>query len=114
MLGELELLDRSSQTRLLAVLTAASMGARSDVWHRGSRNVSGATRHILQVHFGRQVSNTRFPPYLVDGGDSAFTVTEETIAAPLDRGLPIGFLYPVRVELRQIRILVHANVALKR
>ena len=68
-------------TRLLAALTLASMGARSDVWHRGSRNISGATRHILQVHFGRQVSNTRFPPYLVDGGDSAFTVTGETIAA---------------------------------
>ena len=27
------------------------------------------------------MSNTRFPPYLVDGGDSAFTVAAETIAA---------------------------------
>jgi len=80
LLGELELLDRSSQTRLLAVLTAASMGAMQ-VGRLAPRLAERFRRHILQVHFGRQVSNTRFPPYLVDGGDSAFTVTGETIAA---------------------------------
>jgi hypothetical protein len=25
---------------------------RSDVWHRGSKNISDRTRHIIQVHLG--------------------------------------------------------------
>ena len=32
---------------------------RSDVWHRGSKNTSDRTRHIIQVHYGNRWTDNR-------------------------------------------------------
>jgi ectoine hydroxylase-related dioxygenase (phytanoyl-CoA dioxygenase family) len=37
---------------------------RSDVWHRGTANISSRTRYLLQVHYGRRMVVQKFPPYL--------------------------------------------------
>ncbi|TLX58460.1 dioxygenase [Stutzerimonas nosocomialis] len=38
---------------------------RSDLWHAGSRNLSGdRIRYLLQVHYGRRMVAQKFSPYL--------------------------------------------------
>ena len=45
------------------------------------RNTSGQTRHIVQVHYGARVTNTRFPPYLNSGAESVFQYNPVCVAA---------------------------------
>lgn len=37
---------------------------RSEVWHRGTPNVSQETRYLLQVHYAQRMITQKFPPYL--------------------------------------------------
>ena len=37
---------------------------RSEVWHRGTANVSGRTRYLLQVHYAHRMITQKYPPYL--------------------------------------------------
>ena len=45
------------------------------------RNTSDQTRHIVQVHYGARVTNTRFPPYLNSGAESVFQYNPVCVAA---------------------------------
>ena len=84
---------------MLVVLRQLVMSERFSVagtGHRGSANTSNEVRHIMQVgtqaqplrtvalvssdlaacllkvHYATRWMNTRFPPYLVDGGETSF------------------------------------------
>ena len=37
---------------------------RSEVWHRGTTNVSDSVRHLLQVHYAHRMITQKYPPYL--------------------------------------------------
>ena len=37
---------------------------RSEVWHRGTQNISQETRYLLQVHYAHRMISQKFPPYL--------------------------------------------------
>ena len=37
---------------------------RCEVWHRGTANVSGETRYLLQVHYAKRMITQKYPPYL--------------------------------------------------
>ena len=37
---------------------------RCEVWHRGTANVSGEVRYLLQVHYAKRMITQKFPPYL--------------------------------------------------
>jgi ectoine hydroxylase-related dioxygenase (phytanoyl-CoA dioxygenase family) len=37
---------------------------RSEIWHRGSANVSNQTRHTFMVHYSQRMIAQKFPPYL--------------------------------------------------
>ncbi len=55
---------------------------RSEVWHRGSPNVTtDRTRYMLQVHYGRRGVAHRFPPYL------EFTYNKDVLKCASDRQL---------------------------
>lgn len=36
---------------------------RSEVWHRGSANISSKTRYLMQVHYSHRMITQKFPPY---------------------------------------------------
>ena len=36
---------------------------RSEVWHRGTPNISGKTRYLLQVHYAKRMITQKYPPY---------------------------------------------------
>ena len=36
---------------------------RSEVWHRGTANVSEETRYLLQVHYAQRMITQKYPPY---------------------------------------------------
>ena len=60
--------DSSWQDReQVPVLCEAGDGMlfRSEIWHRGSQNISpNRARYLLQVHYGQRGIAQRFPPYL--------------------------------------------------
>ena len=37
---------------------------RSEIWHRGTANVSDHTRHTFMVHYSHRMITQKFPPYL--------------------------------------------------
>jgi ectoine hydroxylase-related dioxygenase (phytanoyl-CoA dioxygenase family) len=37
---------------------------RSEVWHRGTANMSHEVRYLLQVHYAQRMITQKFPPYL--------------------------------------------------
>lgn len=37
---------------------------RSEIWHRGTANVSNQTRHTFMVHYSQRMITQKFPPYL--------------------------------------------------
>ena len=37
---------------------------RSEIWHRGTANISNQTRHTFMVHYSKRMITQKFPPYL--------------------------------------------------
>ena len=37
---------------------------RSEIWHRGTANISNQTRHTFMVHYSQRMITQKFPPYL--------------------------------------------------
>ncbi len=37
---------------------------RSEIWHRGTANISNKTRHTFMVHYSQRMITQKFPPYL--------------------------------------------------
>ncbi|MAF08947.1 dioxygenase [Candidatus Poribacteria bacterium] len=60
--GDTQWLGQSEQSILCKAGDAVSF--RSEVWHRGTANVSDDTRHLLQVHYAHRMITQKYPPYL--------------------------------------------------
>lgn len=55
---------RGQSERSILCKAGDAVSFRSEVWHRGTANVSDRTRYLLQVHYAHRMITQKFPPYL--------------------------------------------------